>query len=128
MPLITGVDHDRKEVSVIAIGQISLADVREHLEHERRDRGLGYPEIVDLRGAGLPFEPGDFQEIAEILRTLSIEGPLGPAAFVVSSEADVETMHVFEVMVKDFCQFKTFRDAKEARAWLAGRAAKGQAT
>ncbi|MGA8014157.1 MAG: hypothetical protein WB949_17130 [Candidatus Acidiferrales bacterium] len=118
MPLIAGVDHDRKEVSVVAIGQISLADVREHLLHERRDQGLSYPEFVDLRGAGLPFEPGDFQQIAEILRALSLEGPLGPAAFVVSSEADLETMRALEVMAKDYREMKTFLSQGEARAWL----------
>ncbi|MGA8768235.1 MAG: hypothetical protein WB559_14545 [Candidatus Acidiferrales bacterium] len=121
MPLIAGVDHDRKEVSVVAIGQISLADVREHLLHERRDQGLSYPEFVDLRGAGLPFEPGDFQQIAEILRALSLEGPLGPTAFVVSSQADLETMRALEVMAKGYREMKAFLSKGEARAWLGTR-------
>jgi hypothetical protein len=128
MPLIVGVDHDRREVSVIALGPVSLDDVREHLLHEKRESGLGYPELVDARGAGIPSTLAELQQIAEILRDLSREGPLGRTAFMVSSDADLDAMRALEAMVSDCCEMKAFRGEEEARTWLRGAAAKGQST
>jgi len=128
MPLITGVDHDHREVSVIALGPVSLDDVRDHLLHEKREGGLGYPKLVDARGAGIPSTLAELQQIAEMLRDLSREGPLGRTAFVVSSDADRDAMRTLEAMVRDICDMKTFRVEAEARAWLRGAAAKGQST
>jgi hypothetical protein len=128
MPLITGVDHDRREVSVIAIGPVSVDDVLEFLLHQKREHGLSYPRLVDLRGAGIPTDPAGFERITEMVRNLSLEGPIGPAAIVVSSDADVDSMRVLEGMLQNFFAMKTFRGEGHARAWLRGTAAKGQAT
>jgi hypothetical protein len=128
MPLITGVDHEHREVYVVALGPVSLDDVRDHLLREKRERGLAYPELVDARGAGIPTTLADLEQIAEILRGLSREGPLGRTAFLVSSDADLEAMRALEAMVLDICDMKTFRGEAEARAWLRGGAAKGQST
>ncbi len=119
MPLITGVDRDHREVRVIALGPVSLDDVREHLLHKRREGGLSYPELADVRGAGIVCDPDELKQIAEFLRELSRESPLGCIAFVVSSEADVAATRELEDLAGDCCEIKTFRSAEEARAWLA---------
>ncbi len=126
MPLITGVDHERREVSVVAIGPVSVDDVLEHLLHQKREHGLGYPKLVETRGAGIPTDLADFQKITEMVRLLSLEGPIGPAAVVVSSDADLEAMRVLDDMLKNFCDVETFRDEAEARAWLRKEAAKSK--
>jgi hypothetical protein len=118
MPLITGVDRDHHEVSVVGLGPVSLNDMREHLLHKRREGGLGYPELADVRGAGIVCDPAELKKIAEFLRELSHEGPLGRIAFVVSSEADVAATRELEVLAGDCCDIKTFRSAEEARVWL----------
>jgi hypothetical protein len=126
MPLITGVDHDHHVVGVVALGQVSLSDVREQLLHEKREHGLAYPKLVDLRGAGIPSAPADFQQITEMLRDLSREEPIGPCAVVVSSDADLNSMRALEAMAREFCELKVFRGDGEARAWLRGAGAIGQ--
>ncbi len=126
MPLITGVDHKRREVSVLAIGPISVNDVREHVRHMKREGGLAYPRIVESRGAGIPADPADFQRLAEMLRDLSTQGPIGPAAIIVSSDADIEGMRALEGMLASICEVKSFRDEADARAWLGEIAARGQ--
>jgi hypothetical protein len=118
MPLITGVDRDHREVSVVALGPVSLKDVREHLLHKKREGGLGYPELADVRGAGIVSDSGELQQIADFLRELSRESPLGCIAFVVSSEADVAATRELEALVGDCCDMRTFRSAEDARAWL----------
>jgi len=118
MPLITGVDRDHREVNVVALGPVSLEDVREHLLHKKREGGLGFPELADVRGAGIVSAPAELKQIAEFLRELSREGPLGRTAFVVSSEADVAATRELEALVGDCCDMRTFRSAEDARAWL----------
>lgn len=119
MPLITGVDRDHHEVSVVGLGPVSLDDVREHLLHKKREGGLSYPELADVRGAGIVSDPAELQQIAEFLRELSRESPLGRIAFVVSSEADVAATRELGALAGDCCDIKTFRSAEDARAWLA---------
>jgi hypothetical protein len=128
MPLITGVDHERREVKVVAIGPVSVDDVLEHLQHQKREGGLAYPTLVDLRGAGIPTDPAHFQQITEVLRDLSRDGPIGPAAVVVSSDANLDSMRVLEDMQRNLREVKMFRNEAEARAWLRDNAAKGQST
>jgi hypothetical protein len=128
MPLITGVDHKRREVSVLAIGPISVNDVREHVRHMKREGGLAYPRIVESRGAGIPADPADFQRLAEMLQDLSTEGPIGPAAIIVSSDADIEGMCVLERMLASTCEVKSFRAEADARAWLREVTAKSEST
>jgi hypothetical protein len=128
MPLITGVDHKRREVTVQAIGPVSVDDVREHVQHVKREGGLVYPRLVESRGAGIPADPDDFQKLADMLRELSLEGAIGPAAIIVSTDADVERMRVLEGMLTNICEVKGFRNEADARAWLRGSAAKGQSS
>jgi hypothetical protein len=126
MPLITGVDHERREASVVAIGPVSVDDILEHLDHLKREHGLAYPKLVESRGAEVPTGLTDFQKITELTRALSLESPIGPAAVVVSSDADFEALRVLEDMMQSFCEVRSFRNEPEARAWLRERTAKGK--
>lgn len=118
MPLITGVDHDNRTVGVVAIGTVTLSDVRDHWLHKRRERSLNYPELADVRGAAVPFTASDMQHIAEIVRELSSEGPLGRVAIIVSSEAAAVSGPVLEALAQDVCEIKIFRDEEAARTWV----------
>ena len=60
-----------------------------------------------------------------MLRDLRLEGPIGPAAVVVSSDANLDSMGVLGGMLQNVCEVKMFRDEAEARAWLQSNAAKG---
>jgi stage II sporulation SpoAA-like protein len=126
MPIITGVDHDRHEVNVLAVGPVTVDDVLEHLQHQKREHGLSYPKLVESRGAEVPIELTDFQQITELTRALSLESPIGPTAVVVSSVSDLEALRVLEGMMQSFCEIKAFRNEAEARAWLRERTAKSR--
>ncbi len=125
MPLIAGVDHKRREVTVTAIGPVSVDDVREHVQHVKREGGLAYPRLIESRGAGIPAGRVAFEQIADMLREMSLEGAIGPAAIIVSTDADVERMRVLEGMLANVCEVKAFRGEAEARAWLQDISAKG---
>jgi hypothetical protein len=121
MPLITGVDHDHRTVGVVAIGTVTPSDVRDHWLHRRREQSLRYPELADARGAALTAD--DIQQIAELLREMNREGPLGSIAIIVSSDANLDLMRALEALVEGVCELKTFRDEASARAWLSGASA-----
>jgi hypothetical protein len=121
MPVIVAVDHDRREVNVVAIGPVTLADALSHLEHEVRLGGLGYAKLVDARGAGVLVTPEEQFEIAERMRAFSREMQLGPVAFVVSSDAAFDAISVLAELVENVCAMGVFRDEPRARAWLTAR-------
>lgn len=123
MPLITGVDHDHHTVGVVAIGTVTASDVRDHWLHRRREQSLRYTELADTRGAAMQSTADDVQQVAELLRELNREGPLGSIAIIVSSDANLDLMRGLEALVEGVCELKTFRDEESARAWLAAASA-----
>jgi hypothetical protein len=60
-------DHQHRRVLATAVGQISLDEIRSHLEEERQEPALGYTEVIDARGVVPDFPPADVR----ILRTTS---------------------------------------------------------
>jgi stage II sporulation SpoAA-like protein len=121
VPIIVTVDHIRREVTAVCVGPITLADAMSQLQHETRERGLGYRKFIDTRGSGFEMSLKDARQVAEVLRAISREHWLGPAAVVVSSDAIFETTQQVEKMVQSFCEVRAFRDEKAAREWLASR-------
>jgi hypothetical protein len=121
MPIIVAVDHDRREVNVVAIGPVTFADALNQLDHELRGGGLGYRKFIDARGAGVLISPEENLELAEMMRAHSREVPLGPGAFLVSSDAAFQAIGGLAERVADVCAMKVFRDEQEARAWLAAQ-------
>jgi len=126
MPIISSVDHKRREVTAIAVGPVTYADVAAHFSHERHRHGLSYPAFIDVRAAGIAFTPEEGRRIGELIRKLSEESPLGRTAILVSSDEGYEIVCKLEQMVGDVCELKAFRDEEEAHAWLAATTANGR--
>ncbi|MBZ5696273.1 MAG: hypothetical protein LAN36_13040 [Acidobacteriia bacterium] len=128
MPIITKVDHERREVQAIAVGPVSYADVEEHIVQQRRLDSVSYREFLDGRGAGLSLSPAEVRRIVELLREMSREAPLGRTAVLVPSDYAFGMVRMLEMLLEEVFELRPFRDEQEARAWLEGNAAKGQAT
>ena len=121
MPIISRVDHKRREVEAMAVGPVSFADVAAHFSHERHRHGLSYPAFLDVRAAGIAFSPDEARQIGELIRNLARETKLGRTAILVSSDEGFAAVCKLEEMVGDVCELKAFRDEQDARAWLARR-------
>jgi len=119
MPIIVAIDHEHRQVNVVAIGPVTLADALQQLEHESRGGGLGYPKFIDVRGAGVLITPDEEREVAARMRELNRKTPFGPMAFVVSSDETAGAIGLLAQLVKDVFPLRVFRDEKEAREWLA---------
>jgi len=118
MPVIVAVDHDRHEVSVVAVGPVTLQDAFNQFEHEVRGGGLSYPKFIDVRGAGVLITPEENRLIAEKMLEFNRQTQLGPMAFVVSSDAAAEAIDVLVKLIGDVVPVRIFREESVARAWL----------
>jgi len=119
MPIIATVDHDRREVHAVAMGPISYEDVERHLRFERHWGGLAYPEILDVRGAGINLTPAEIRQIVALVHDMAREGRFGRTAVIVSSEYAFGVARMVEMLIEDICELKPFYDEQEARIWLA---------
>lgn len=118
MPLITEVDHERREVRTIGVGPVTYADVKAHVFQEHRERGISYPELMDLSGSGIKFDPAETRKIVELLRDLSREEPMGRTAVIVSSDSVLGIANSMATLLEGICEVRVFRGEEEARNWL----------
>src|SRR5687768_17307676 len=109
MGFIETVDHDRRRLRVRAEGRIDLAEVRRHLERERDDGGLGYPELIDARAATVALSPDDVRAVVPLLRGLRRRASLGPTAVVVAADVDYGVMRMLETLLESVADLRPFR-------------------
>jgi hypothetical protein len=118
MSITATFDHRARRVIARATGQVTLEDIRQHLEEERQEPGLSYSEIFDARGAIPEFAPSDVRVIVAFLRWLGEKTKLGPTAVVVDSDLAYGMVRMVEMLVEDVCAVKPFRSESEAESWL----------
>lgn len=119
MTLTANFDHAREKITARAAGPISLEDVRNHLDVERRAKSLSYRELIDARGYVPSFSAADVREIVSTLRELALKTPLGPTAIVVDSEVGYGMVRMVEILIEDVAEVKPFRNLEDAERWLA---------
>ena len=118
MPITATYDHQSRLVIARAEGRVTLEEIREHLEEERQEPGLGYSELIDARGTTPDFSPADVRVLVAWLRWLGERTHLGPTAVLVDSELAFGMVRVVEILVEDVCLVKPFRERLDAELWL----------
>jgi len=118
MPVIVAIDHHRRQVNVVAVGPVTLDDAFNQLEHEVRGGSLAYPKFVDVRGAGVLITPEENRQVAERMLDYNRQAPLGPMAFVVSTDAAAKAIGALVDLVGGAFPIRVFRDEIEAHEWL----------
>jgi len=118
MPITATYDHQHRRVLATATGQISLEEIRSHLEEERQEPALGYTEVIDARGAVPDFPPADVRILVAWLRWLGERTRLGPTAVVVDSDFTFGMTRMIEMLVEDVTPIRPFRDKLDAELWL----------
>jgi len=120
MPISTTFDHQHRRVTAQAEGSVTLDEIRDHLEEERQEPGLGYAELIDARDAVPDFSPADVRVLVAWLRWLGERTRLGPTAVVVSNDFQFGMVRMVEILVEDVCLVRPFRDKLSAELWLEG--------
>ena len=114
------VDHHRRETYAVAVGAISLADVRSHIEEERAAGGLAYPELIDAREATPDVTAAEVRDVVDQLRHMALDETLGPTAIVVGSEVAFGMLRMLEILIEEVTIIRPFRDYEDAVRWLEG--------
>jgi hypothetical protein len=121
------VDHENQVSTAVATGSITMADVREHLDQEHEEGGLGYPEIIDATEAtAAAMDSDDVRATVSILRELGTREALGPTAVLVSNDVTYGMTRALETLADDVCDVRPFRagDRSAAEAWVASTPAR----
>ena len=118
MPITATYDHVHRRVVARAQGPVTLEEIRDHLEEERQEPGLGYAELIDARGAIPAFTPADVRVLVALLRWLGERTRLGPTAVLVEDDFQFGMVRMVEILVEDVCAIKPFRDKLDAERWL----------
>jgi hypothetical protein len=121
VPILSNIDREHEEVSALAVGPVSHADVHNHLLLESRVQGLSFREFVDARGSSLILTEEEYHRLAELMCGLSCETEIGRTAVLVSSKAAFDATRTLATLVETLCEIKAFHDEQEARAWLAAK-------
>jgi hypothetical protein len=119
MPVISEVDHLRRQMYTTADGEITMDDIRKHLTQEHRDKGLAYRELIEASRATVAFSPSDVRTTVEILRAYGREGLLGPTAIVVGNDFAYGMIRMLAILLEGVCELQPFRARQEAEQWLA---------
>ena len=82
---------------------------------------LSYREFFDGRAGEVEFAAADTPRIAELMRKLTKEGPVGARAVLAPDGYVFGISRMIEMLAEEFCEIKIFRDEDEARAWLAAK-------
>jgi hypothetical protein len=118
MPITFRVDHEGREIYAVAEGPITLTDIRQHLDEERRAGAVAYRELIDGSKAVVALSTQDVRAIVELLRELGRQGELGPTAVVVADELAFGMLRMLQMLVDDVCVIRPFRSLAEAQVWL----------
>jgi hypothetical protein len=118
MPITATYDHAHRRVIAIATGPVTLEEIRDHLEEERQEPGLGYAELVEARDATAAFTPADVRVLVALLRWLGERTRLGPTAVVVENDFQFGMVRMVEILVEDVCAIKPFGNRLDAELWL----------
>jgi hypothetical protein len=116
------VDHEAKEVRTTVTGPVLMEDIQDHMVQEGEEGGLAYRELVDASRAVPLMTTTDARATVEILKTMALQGMLGPTAVIVPNEVGYGLVRMVEILLDGVAEVRPFRkeEAAEAREWLNG--------
>ena len=120
MPITATFDHLHRRVIAQAVGEITLDEIRSHLEEERQEPALLYGEVFDARDAVPDFPPADIRVLVAWLRWLGERTRLGPTAVIVDTDLAYGMGRMVEMLVEDVALVKPFRNRLDGELWLDG--------
>jgi len=122
MPFSSSLNPERRMVLTKISFPLSFADIRAHVEMQRRDGTWVYPELVDARDIGrIDFGPRDMLGIAHFVRDRMGERPIAPRAVVVDTPRGFMMGRVFASLVAGWIRIGIFEDMETAEDWLASQ-------
>ena len=121
MPIHWEIDHDRRIVNVVTLGDVSREQVAAYMDGLSAAGAMHYGKLLDTSG-GESRLPGlrEMQNIGLTMREYAKGGSMGPLAIVIDQESRMQ-MALFANSAGRHRQIRLFEDRAEAIRWLATR-------
>ena len=119
MPLHWHILHDEQLVKLKTEGALRLDDVIVYLDALHHAGALGYRKLTDAREGYSDMTEGDLMSLLGMGAGYSQMKPLGPNAFIVSTEsANAHRPVLQRLFVDKSRELKMFTDAEQALEWI----------
>jgi len=120
MPLRWTIDHDRRLVSVAAVGAVLASDIQAYLDDLVREGAMPYAKLFDVSQAVSFLKADDLEDLGKWLRRYmdAPTGTVGPLAIVASSPELFVQAEFFSDMASGRRPIRVFRDPESAKRWL----------
>jgi hypothetical protein len=120
MPIVRRVDDSTGVLWTTVQGDVTAADIRQHLDAVREMRGQRYYEVIDTRGATARFGARDLQKLAQHGRSLLADAPMAPRAIVVDRTNLVSfgTARLFASLASAWVTMRVFDSLSAAEAYI----------
>jgi hypothetical protein len=119
MPIVMRFDPIANRLLTTASGEVTFADLLEHLAAEGREGHLGAAELFDARQATTNLTSAEVRQLVEQMRRKAAAGTLGPTALVTTNDVAFGMARMYSLMSDTFDQrFTVFRSLTEAERWL----------
>ena len=119
MPIVMRFDPVAKRLLTTASGEVTFAELLDHIAAEGREGHLGAPELFDARQATTNLTSAQVRQLVEQMRREAIGGSLGPTALVTTNDVVFGMARMYSLMSDTFDQrFTVFRSLIDAERWL----------
>ena len=118
MPVEHQIDHQARLVTITGRGDVVLEEILECMDAIAAQDAMGYPKLIDTRGAVHCFSDDDIMTMGARAQAYAFYDPRGPIAIVASDVKSIEYMRRFMNLATGNRPIRLFGAVEEARAWL----------
>lgn len=123
MPITWTIDHDRRMLTAVCQGDVTLHDLEEYLDAVVVAGSMPYRKLFDGTNGDSTMTDDEMMALGARIRAYHAVGPLGPLAIVVVTQHTHGLARLFGALAAADRPIKIFRDMRAARRWLEAQAA-----
>ena len=118
MPITWTIDHDRRMLTAICQGDVTLQDLEEYLDAAVVAGSMPYRKLFDGTRGDSAMTDEEMMALGARIRAYHTAGPMGALAIVVVTEHTHGLARLFGALAAADRPIKIFRDIRAARRWL----------
>jgi SpoIIAA-like len=118
MPIVWGVNHAARLVSMKATGELNRTDIEAYLDGLVTAATLSYRKVLDMTECRLALTSDDMAAIGARIRAHEAQRRMGSVAVIAGSNELYDQIRRYDSFVDAQRPLKVFRDAAAAYAWL----------
>lgn len=118
MPITWTIDHERRLLTAVCEGNVTLRDIEEYLDAVVVAGSMPYRKLFDGSRADSAMTEEEMMMLGARIRAYHGEGRIGALAIVVTTEHTHGLARLFGALAAADRPIKIFRDLPAARRWL----------